>query len=286
MTLIEVMIAMTIFAAVGALVYGGFAQTSHAKTKLERQLNRYHELSSALERMVRELSMAYVSVHYNPLSSLQAMRTAFVGKDSGFGDRIDFTSVSHTRIYRDARESDQNEISYFVTDHPTGEGKVLARRMSPRIDEKPQEGGRVEVMLEDVLEFELEYLDAVNWEWQSNWDTTTGTGQVNRLPAQVRIKLTVPGVAGPQGTRSLRHLCGVAHDLGLQPRQLRHDHATARQKARETSGLRPVAVVDLADDPGRCWSPTCTRPQARASRRPWHLATSCVRSTSPRAGST
>ncbi len=208
MTLIEVMIAMTIFAAVGALVYGGFAQTSRAKTKLEAQLNRYHELSSAMERMVRELSMAYVSMHYNPLSSLQSMRTAFVGKDSGFGDRVDFTSVSHTRIYRDAKESDQNEISYFLTDHPRGDGKVLARRMQARIDAKPQEGGRVEIMLEDVLGFELEYLDPVNWEWQTSWDTMSGTGQVNRLPAQVRIKLTIPGIANPRqrevfGTRAI-----------------------------------------------------------------------------------
>ena len=208
MTLIEVMVAMTIFAAVGALVYGGFAQTARAKTKLEAQLNRYHELSAALERMARELSMAYVSVHYNPLSSLQSMRTGFVGKDSGFGDRVNFCSVSHTRIYRDAKESDQNEISYFVTDNPSGEGKVLARRMQPRIDDKFDEGGRVEIMLEDVLEFELEYLDAVNWEWQTSWDTMTGTGQINRLPAQVRIKLTVPGVTNAKqkevfGTRAV-----------------------------------------------------------------------------------
>lgn len=207
MTLIEVMIGMTLFAAVGALVYGGFSQTSRAKTRLEGQLNRYHELSAAMERMVRELSMAYVSMHYNPMSSLQSMRTVFVGKDSGFGDRVDFTSVSHTRLFRDAKESDQNEISYFVANHPTGEGKVLARRMQPRIDDKPQEGGRVEIMLEDVLEFDLQYLDPVNWEWLSSWDTQSGVGQINRLPAQIKIMLTVPGITDPRrrevfGTRT------------------------------------------------------------------------------------
>jgi len=68
MTLIEVMVAMALFAAVGALVYGGFAQTSRAKQKLETQLDRYHEVRVALERMVREISMAYVSVHFNQAS--------------------------------------------------------------------------------------------------------------------------------------------------------------------------------------------------------------------------
>jgi general secretion pathway protein J len=195
MTIIEVMVAMTILAAVGSLVYGGFAQTSRAKTTLDRQLNRYHELSMTMERMVRELSMAYMSVHLNLTPSLQGQRTTFVGKDSGFGDRIDFTSVSHMRVFRDAKESDQNELSYFVTDAPDGKGHVLARRMSVRIDDNPNEGGRVEVMLSDVLEFDLEYLDPVNWEWQTSWDAVEGVGQQNRLPAQVKISITVPGIA-------------------------------------------------------------------------------------------
>ena len=195
MTLIEVMVAMAMFAIVGSLVYGGFAQTSRAKRRLETQLDRYHELRMTMERMVRELSMAYVSTHYNISPSLQGMRTTFIGKDSGFGDRIDFTSVSHTRIYRDAKESDQNELSYYLTDAPDGEGKVLARRMQSRPDDKPTEGGRVEVMLTDVLEFDLEYLDPVNWEWVKDWDAVQGVSQTNRLPAQVKIKLTVPSLS-------------------------------------------------------------------------------------------
>lgn len=194
MTLIEVMVAMTMFAAVGALVYGGFAQTSRAKQTLEKQLDRYHEIRVTLERMARELSMAYVSVHQNRSSSLQTMKTALIGKDSGFGDRVDFTSFSHQRMYRNAKESDQNEISYFLTDAPDGDGKVIARRMQPRIDDRPDEGGRVEVMLEDVLEFDVQYLDPMTWEWLSGWDTTSGTGQTNRLPAQVKILITVPGI--------------------------------------------------------------------------------------------
>lgn len=199
MTLIEVMVAVVMFAGVGAIIYGGFAQTSRAKTVLGTQLDRYHELRVGMERMVRELSMAYVSTHFNPLSSLRSMRTTFMGKDSGFGDRIDFTSVSHTRVYRDAKESDQNEISYFVTDDPKGDGKVLARRMQSRVDDKPEEGGRVEVLISDVLEFDLEYLDSASWEWVRSWDAVTGTGQTNRLPTQVKIMVTIPSIDGKKG---------------------------------------------------------------------------------------
>jgi general secretion pathway protein J len=208
MTLIEVMVALTMFAGIGALIYGGFSQTSRAKQVLNTQLDRYHELRVGLERIVRELSMAYVSTHYNPLTSLRTMRTTFMGKDSGFGDRIDFTSVSHTRVYRDAKESDQNEISYFVTDDPDGEKKVLARRVQARPDDKPEEGGRIEVLISDVLDFELEYLDQATWEWVQSWDAVAGSGQTNRLPAQVKIRVTVPSINGKKrrevfGTRAI-----------------------------------------------------------------------------------
>jgi general secretion pathway protein J len=203
MTLIEVMVATAMFATVGALVYGGFAQTARAKRTLEVQLDRYHELRMTMERMVRELSMAYVSTHVNISPSLQGMRTTFLGKDSGFGDRIDFTSVSHTRVYRDAKESDQNELSYYLTDAPDGEGKVLARRMQSRPDDKPTEGGRVEVLLTDVLEFDLEYLDPTSWEWVSDWDAVTGVSQTNRLPAQVKIKITVPSISSRSKKREV-----------------------------------------------------------------------------------
>jgi general secretion pathway protein J len=198
MTLIEVMVAMAMFAGVAVLIYGGFSQTSHAKEVLNRQLDRYHELRVGLERMVRELSMAFVSANGN-MVSVSKVRTTFIGKEIGFGSRVDFTSMSHTRVYRDSKESDQNEISYFLAENPKGDGKVLARRMQARIDDKPEEGGRVEVLIGDVLEFELEYLDPATWEWVRSWDAVSGVGQTNRLPAQVRIKLTVPSIDGKKG---------------------------------------------------------------------------------------
>jgi len=194
MTLIEVMLAVTIFAGMGALIYGGFAQTARAKKALETQLDRYHAISAAMERMTRELSAAYISIQVNPTQSAQTAKTAFIGRDSGFGDRLDFNSLSHQRIYRDAKESDQNELSYFVTEARTGKGNLLARRVQPRPDDKPGEGGRVEVLLDDVLELQFEYFDPISRDWVKSWDTTSAAGQMNRLPLQVKILLTVPGV--------------------------------------------------------------------------------------------
>jgi general secretion pathway protein J len=197
LTLIEVMVAMAIIAIVSTLLYTGFTQTARNKRRIETEMNRHHEIRMGLERISRELSMAFVSAQLNPSPALQVVQTAFVGTESGGGSRLDFTSFAHQRLYRDAHESDQNELSYFLADDPDDASlDVLARREQQRIDDDPRDGGQAQVLIRDVTGFELSYLDPQTGEWLSTWDTTQGAMQPNRLPSQVFIKLTVPNVRG------------------------------------------------------------------------------------------
>ena len=140
--------------------------------------------------------MAYISTHINPNPALQPMLTIFKGTDRGDRDRIDFTSFSHTPLVRDAKESDQNELSYFLANHPERRGEqVLARREQARIDDTPTSGGRVQILLEGVKGFDLEYLDPQTWQWQRSWSAEPGGGMhANRLPYQVRITVTLAPV--------------------------------------------------------------------------------------------
>ena len=198
MTLIEIMLAIAILTMISAMVWSAFVQSSRNKDIIEDEADRYHVVRITLERMSRELSMAFVSVHINRSPSLQKMKTAFIGHDEGGGDRLDFTSFSHQRLYRDAHESDQNELSYFVTRHPDEPGvQVLARREQNRIDEYPERGGRVQILVEDVRDFQLDYLDPQSNEWLASWDSTQAAQQPNRLPSQVRIRLTVADPSDP-----------------------------------------------------------------------------------------
>lgn len=195
MTLVEVMVAVTILAIVTTLVYAGFVQTMRNKRRVEEQSDRAHVIRVAMERMVRELSQAYVSVHVNPSPSLQAMLTCFHGYRHGRASRIDFTSFSHRRLVRDANESDQNELSYFVARHPDEpDRRVLARREQRRIDDQPDRGGAISILVDDVEDFRLEYLDPQTAEWVDSWDAAPTGTHPNRLPMQVRITLEVPGM--------------------------------------------------------------------------------------------
>jgi general secretion pathway protein J len=191
-TLLEVILAVTVLALIGTMIYGGFSQTALNKARVEEDVDHSRIVHMALERMVRELTMAFVSTHVNPSLDLRVSNTAFIGTDNARDDRIDFTSFSHRRLYRNARESDQNEISYFVTQHPEDpDVMVLARREQNRIDEDPRKGGKSQILVENVEELNIEYFDPLLSEWIDSWDTVNTLAQPNRLPTQVRIRLSV-----------------------------------------------------------------------------------------------
>ncbi len=192
MTLIEIMVAVAIFSMVATLIFGGFSQTIRNKQAVQDSTDHAQVIRMAMERMVREFASAYVSVHRNTINpTLDVMRTAFHGRRQRGNARVDFTSFSHRRLYRDAHESDQCELSYFVSNHPEVSGrKVLVRREQRRPDEDPEAGGQNTMLVDDVVEFELEFLDPRSQQWVEQWDAQ-GTEQ-NRLPSQVKIRLVVP----------------------------------------------------------------------------------------------
>lgn len=215
-TLLEVILAVTVLALIGTMIYGGFSQTALNKARIEADVDHSRVVHMALARMVRELTMAFVSTHVNPSLDLRVSNTAFLGTDNGRTDRIDFTSFSHRRLYRNARESDQNELSYFVTEHPEDPDiDVLARREQNRIDDEPRKGGKSQILVENVEEFNVEYYDPLLSEWVDAWDTVNTLGQPNRLPTQVRIRLGVkdPRRAGKTQTFGTRVVIPLTYAL-------------------------------------------------------------------------
>jgi general secretion pathway protein J len=197
MSLVEVMVAMSIFAIVASLLYSGFVQTSRNKERVEKQLDREHEIRNGIERIAQELATAYTSAQRNINETLRTMLTGMIAKDEGSNSKIHFSSFSHRRLYRNAHESDQNELSYFVTQDPENNSQdVLARREQRRVDDDLEKGGQSQILISNVTGFELSFFDPLTGEWSSTWDTTQSASQPNRLPMQAKIKVTVPNLSG------------------------------------------------------------------------------------------
>ncbi len=211
-TLLEVMVSIGIIALMTALVYSAMYGMSSSRRNMVEVGDRYHQGRAALGRMSRELGSAFISTH-QPFSSLQPPRqTAFIGTD-GSPDRVDFNSFSHRRLERDSHESDQNELSYFVASDPDEDKLDLVRREAVYLDDDPEHGGVVQVLAEDVEQFDLEYLDPLTGEWLTSWDSMQPAAQLGRLPAQVRISLVLRG--GPTGTIRFETKTPIAIQLPL-----------------------------------------------------------------------
>ncbi len=195
--MIEVMVAISILAMVAVLIFGVIESLSRGKAGEEQRAERAHEGREALQRIVRDLSAAYLSRHIPANQALITQKTAFVGRSSIPFDRLDFTAFAHLRTERDSRESDQAEVGYFVVRDPDVADKMdLVRREQTPIDIDPLRGGIVNVVAEDVDQFDVHYLDPQTGLWVETWDSTQVTGQPNRLPLEVKISLTLKGVGG------------------------------------------------------------------------------------------
>jgi type II secretion system protein J len=190
MTLMEVMVALGISAGLVTMVYVSARDVTRNKDRLETDAERLREAQMALDRFGRDLRSAYLSGHKRPLQPI--VDTSFVGEDDDPVDKVSVTTFTHLHRRFDANDSDQSEIAYLAVEDPDDPRVVhLGRRESARVDEKPLEGGGVQLLVRDVVSFDVRYYDAERDEWVKEWDTTQPTAQPNRLPPQVRVVLVI-----------------------------------------------------------------------------------------------
>ncbi len=199
-TLIEIMIAVAILAIVSSLVYGSFARVFDARELVGRVQERYHNVRSALERMSREISMAFIydCRELATPTGERRMWTTFKVEREGKIDRMIFDSFSHLRMVRDSNESDQNVITYYGEEDPDDPSVMnIMRKEKVRIDGEPEEGGQAMILCHDVESLHFELWDENKQDWVEEWDCTQVERQ-NQMPKLVRINLTVTNEQGEE----------------------------------------------------------------------------------------
>ena len=188
-TLIEIVISASILAIMLVLVAASFSVTNTSRKSAELLGDQYHQVRLALDRMSREISMAYLS--RNDASGTQRPRTYFVAEPDDPIAKLSFSSVSHLTIKELAKESDQSIIEYVGEDRD--DALVLVRREIPRLgmdDENMEKYARTVPALEHIASLEFEFYDEQNKEWKDDWDTRSADGEIYRLPSKVKIYLT------------------------------------------------------------------------------------------------
>ena len=201
LTLVEVLVSVAILAMIATLIYGTFDGLSRAKKGEAQRGDRARQARAALDRIAREMQSSYLSMHNPGVPILQTRVTAYMARNGSPYDRVDFTAFAHLRTEREAKESDQAEISYFALPDPDKDGKTdLVRREQTPPDMDPQRGGIVSVLCEDIESFDLRFFDPLTAQWIENWDSTQITGQQNRIPLEVKVTVVLKNV--PSGVQT------------------------------------------------------------------------------------
>ncbi len=194
LTLVEVMISLAVLSMMMVSVWTSFNGTIRAMEVGEDIQNRYSIVRSGMLRMETELSMTYLSFN-RPIDEVRHF-TLLDGRDSFESDSITFSSFSHLRVRKDANESDQSVIQYFLEADPEdGSRTHLYRRESRRLTgDQPEDLERffpAYVLIEDVVAFDVKYWNIQDLEWQDEWRTNKIDYQPDRLPERIKIKVVI-----------------------------------------------------------------------------------------------
>lgn len=207
-TLIEVLMAVAILATAAILILG----TMQGSVRMQDTSRKISDANLAavttMRRMVSELNMAfYVSSVSEDVAENREIRyrTIFDGKR----EEITFTTMAYQQRFSDEAGGDQAAITYRVERRRDRNGRnrsVLIRREEAPIDERPERGGRITEVLEDVRRIRFEYWDPEREisddAWVNQWDVSKERDET--LPSRVRIELEVEHPTKPRQTLSYR----------------------------------------------------------------------------------
>lgn len=202
MSLVEVLVAVAILLVMSAMIFRAMHSSIEFHNLLANRDETARTARSAMSKLSRDLQLAFLTPNRQAVASYQ---TVFVGYDEE-PSKLFFTSLNHQRMYLNSRECDQTEITIWGEQAPSevGKGFVLYHREAPRIDEEPDEGGRIWPLAYNVRSFSLRYLDQATGDWKTEWDTR-GADTPYRLPRAVEIGLVLiaPDPDDPSGDRTV-----------------------------------------------------------------------------------
>ncbi len=163
-TLIEVMVATVLMGMMGLLLMMSINSSIRAKDSVEHISQRFHEVRQAMSRMSREISMAYLSKHMN------INETAYVTQFKGEKDKVFFSAFGHVVRQKDAKESDQQVLGFYLATDKNGQ-QSLMRRIYPHLNLDVTKDGRAQILCPNVSKLEFKYFDSRFEKWQESWSS-------------------------------------------------------------------------------------------------------------------
>jgi general secretion pathway protein J len=180
-TLLELLIAVSIFALTGAMAYSGLQQVLDQQDSTEQQAQRLSDLQKAYRIMQRDLEQLSRRGIRNEFGDSVA---ALVG-GSGYSG-VEFSRTGYANPAGFLR-SDIQRVAY-VPDQTT-----LLRRTWRVLDRAQDSLPDEQVLVDDMQRFTIRFLDATG-NWQDTWPPqqqtqTSGSVDIDDLPEAIEVDI-------------------------------------------------------------------------------------------------
>ena len=219
-TLVEVLLALFLFALIAGVIFAAFAAVASGVEKGRQRIELYRVGRVALLHMAQEVGAAL------PPPAGSDMR--FQGKknaDGGTGhDRIDFLTIPYRRYSDKVPSYELCRVAYYVADNPQ-EKTALFREEDCSGEEDERRERATQLELTDLaVGLEITYYDAEKdyEEWPPNRDDQS------LLPCRVRLALTL---------RDAQQYARVFITTVALPMRGACEDARTRRTTTQTSGL-------------------------------------------------
>ncbi len=184
-TLLELLVAMSIFAVIGALSLGGLNSVLKQQELARKQLDRLHHVQRAVRILISDFSQL------NPRSVLDALGNSLdteqpIVAPCGVEYLVCFTRDGWRNPFAQFPRGTLQRVQYRLED-----GKLIREYWSV-MDRTLMNEPKKEILLEEVDTFELGYLDrAGDGDWQTRWDPLEQSDLSGSALVAVRIAVVL-----------------------------------------------------------------------------------------------
>lgn len=183
LTLVELLVAVGIFALFSVMAYGALDQVLASRDRVETERAFWRELSLGFLRMSEDLSQA----RPRPVRDVDGQRLASLRGQPTDTRALAEPSLEFTRsgvlVFGDTTRSDLQRVAYRLQDG------VLLRLSWPVLDRAPQTRPAESVLIKDVERFRVRFYGA-NGNWREQWPNEDIKDE---LPRAVEVTLELSG---------------------------------------------------------------------------------------------
>jgi general secretion pathway protein J len=191
LTLIELLVAITIFAVLSGVEYRALTVVLESRSRIEQETRKWRELALFFARLEQDVA----TVAPRPVRGAEGfVLPAFVGnpRSGGSDAAIMFTRTGFAPD--PGGVAPPRRLGYRLR------GTVVELLSWSAVDQAPRSEPRVVAMLQDVKAVDLRYVDRLG-QWSQAWPPAGATRPATAIPAGIEVTLTL--ASGERVTRLL-----------------------------------------------------------------------------------